>query len=70
MSVSVKQAPQIDATNAFTVAITEHGETRTVTVNTGPKGRGLWIDGEQVEGNMQFSAGKDPAAAIRRYFSK
>jgi hypothetical protein len=68
--VSLKQANDMGQTNAYTVAITDAAGTRKHTVWTGPKGRGLWIDGRQVEGNLQFSAGKNPSAAIRRYFSK
>lgn len=67
--VSVKQANTGD-TNAYTVKITDDliGN-QTHTVWTGPTGKGLWIDGRQVEGNLQFSAGKNPREAIRRYFS-
>ena len=68
--ISLKQAPQLDHENAYHVTVTDPAGVRKHTVWTGPKGRGLWIDGRQVEGNLQFSAGKNPAAAIRRYFSK
>ena len=68
--ISVRQTGDIDHENAFTVTITEWGETRKHTVWTGPKGRGLWVDGKQVEGNLQFSAGRSPREAIRRYFAK
>ncbi len=67
-TVSVKQANDVDATNAYTVTITEFGIVDTLNVHTGPTGKGLWINGQQVEGNAQFAAGKRPAAAIRRYF--
>lgn len=67
--ISVRQAQRTDHENAYTVTITEWGETRSHTVWTGPKGRGLWVDGQQVEGNLQFSAGRNPREAIRRYFS-
>lgn len=69
--VSVKQAPDVDATNAYAVTVTDNlnGTTWTATVHTDKNGRGLWADGQQVEGQSQFSAGKNPAAAIRRYFS-
>ena len=67
--VSVKAANDIDHTNAYYVTVTDLTGTRKHTVWTGPKGNGLWIDGKQVEGNAQFSAGKNAAAAIRRYFA-
>ena len=35
---------------------------------TTENGKGLWVDGQQREGKLQFNAGKNPAAAIRRYF--
>lgn len=65
-NVSVKQAIDIDATNAFYVTV--DGET--VTAHTDPHGNGLWIEGKQVEGKSQFSAGRNPASAMRRYFSQ
>ena len=68
--VSVKRANDVDATNAYTVTVTEYGQATTHHVHTGPAGKGLWIDGKQVEGNMQFNAGKNPSSAIRRYFTK
>lgn len=70
--VSLKRANDIDHTNAYEVTVTNEnlGISKKYTAWTGPKGRGLWIDGTQMEGNLQFSAGKNAAAAIRRYFSK
>jgi allophanate hydrolase subunit 2 len=67
--ISVKQARDIDATNAFTVTVQDEFETKTYDVHTNSNGHGLWIDGKQVEGTSQFSAGKNPASAIRRYFT-
>lgn len=64
--ISVRIAYDIDATNAYYVTVNG----KTVTVHTDPRGRGLWVDGKQIEGTSQFAAGKDPAAAYRRYFSK
>lgn len=70
-TVSVRQANDVDATNAYTVTVKDDvlDETVTHTVWTGHGGKGLWIDGQQVEGLAQFNAGKDPDQAIRRYFS-
>lgn len=68
--VSVRKANDIDHTNAHYVIVVDMAGTQYHTVWTGPKGNGLWIDGRQVEGNAQFNAGKNAAAAIRRYFSK
>jgi hypothetical protein len=62
-TVSVKIARDVDQTNAYTV--TKDGNQHTVW--TGPNGTGLWIDGKQVEGTADFSAGRNPAQAIRRY---
>jgi len=70
VKVSIKRANDVDATNAYTVTIQQWGMTDVQNVHTGPNGRGLWVNGQQVEGNAQFRAGKNPAAAIRRYFSK
>ena len=72
--ISVKQNSS-DFTNAYTVTETvDYGagvvETNVFTVHTGPTGNGLWINGVQVEGNSQFSAGARPGEAIRRYFQK
>jgi hypothetical protein len=69
-TVSVKKANDVDATNAYTVTVTELGETETHTVHTDQDGKGLYQDGKQIEGRGQFDAGKDAAAAIRRYYSK
>lgn len=68
--VSVRQAGDIDHTNAYAVTVTEFDETTEHVVWTGNDGKGLWIDGHQVEGRSQFSAGKNASAAIRRYFSR
>ncbi len=68
-TVSLKQAPDVDYWNAYTVTITEHDETTTHTVWTGHGGKGLWQDGKQIEGLGQFNAGKHPDDAIRRYYS-
>jgi hypothetical protein len=62
-NVSLKQARDVDHTNAYTVQM--DGETHTVWTNA--RGEGLWVDGHQVAGTAEFSAGRDPAAAIRRY---
>lgn len=62
--ISVKIAGDIDHTNAYYV--TDSGGEHVVWTNS--NGRGLWIDGKQHEGQLQFNAGKNPAAAIRRYF--
>jgi hypothetical protein len=70
VKVSVKQANDVDATNAYTVTVTEYGETQTMTVHTNSHGNGLWINGQQTLGTTQFRAGKNAAAAIRRYFAK
>lgn len=67
--VSVKTARDIDATNAYYVTVVEFGEKTEYTVHTNTHGHGLWIDGKQVEGTSQFNAGRNPAAAIRRYFT-
>lgn len=80
MKVSVKQARDIDATNAYHVVVKEEWENYLgnqwaepmcdVIAHTDHKGYGLWIDGKQVQGTCQFSAGKNPREAIRRYFHK
>lgn len=62
--LSVKIAGDIDHTNAHYVT-DENGEH---VVWTNERGHGLWIDGKQVAGTSQFNAGKNPSAAIRRYF--
>ena len=41
---------------------------RSMLVYTNANGNGLWVNGQQVEGTCDFSAGKNPAAKIRRYF--
>ena len=61
--ISLKRDIHIDAANAYTATV--DGET--LTLSTNDNGKGLWIDGQQVEGTSQFSAGKDVAAAYRRY---
>ncbi len=69
--VSVKIAPKIDAENAYNVEVLEEYEDKptSFTVHTNRQGRGLWIDGKQVEGTGQFDLHvKDKAAKIRRYF--
>jgi len=63
VTVSLKKNTAADAENAYTVKISDAAGTRQHRVHTGPKGRGLWIDGKQVEGNLQFSAGM-PSVAI------
>lgn len=78
IKVSVKKASDVDATNAYVVTIftenpnaTVHSTEQVFNVHIGPKGRGLWIDGNQVLGNMQFSVSglKRPAEKIRKYFA-
>lgn len=67
--ISIRQANDIDATNAYYVTTTDPiGRTTTVVAHTNSAGRGLWIDGRQVEGTSQFSAGRNAAAALRKYF--
>ena len=61
--ITLKQNIHIDAANAYTAIV--DGEE--LTLSTNDNGKGLWINGRQIEGTSQFSAGKDPAAAYRRY---
>lgn len=68
--VSVKQAPHIDHTNAYTVTEDNYGVVKEWIVWTGTDGKGLWLNGKQVEGRAQFDAGNNASAAIRRYFQK
>ena len=71
--VSVNKIGHIDHTNAYSVTVTDITGIQSYTVWTNRDGKGLWIDGQQVEGTAQFSAGNTPASAssaIRRYFSK
>jgi len=69
--VSVKQARDVDAANAYLVTITDElGNVTKQTVHTNDHGEGLWIDGQQVLGTSQFSAGSCPARAIRRHFER
>lgn len=65
--ISVREAYNIDAENAYRVTAAE----KTVVVHTNESGNGLWIDGQQVEGTSQFSLRgvSDKPAKIRRYFS-
>lgn len=67
--VSVKQAGDVDHTNAYTVTVTEYGLTDQHIAWTGSDGQGLWVDGQQVAGRAQFRAGSNPSAAMRRYFA-
>jgi hypothetical protein len=67
VTVSMKQALSEQA-NAYHVTVSGPAGTHKYTAHTGPKGKGLWIDGEQVEGNAQFSAGKNPRETMRRWF--
>ena len=71
--ISVKVAGDIDRENAHYVTITENGLTEKFVAWTGKDGKVLWVDGgagaQQIEGRAQFSAGANPAAAIRRYFA-
>ena len=64
--ISVKTTKVIDHTNAAIVTV--DGEKYTVWTNE--TGRGLWVNGKQEAGTAEFSAGKNAAAAYRRYFSK
>lgn len=70
--ISVRQARDIDADNAYYVTVTTDFDARphTYTVHTNRHGQGLWIDGRQIEGTSQFSIGRNAAAAYRRYFAK
>ena len=72
IKVSVKTAYDIDAHNAAYVTVIDGilDETHEFTVNTDKRGSGLWIDGKQTLGTCQFSAGKNPNAAYRRYFKR
>lgn len=65
--VSIHEARDIDAKNAYRVTTDE----TTIVVHTNESGNGLWIDGQQVEGTLQFSLRgiSDKASKIRRYFS-
>ena len=65
-AISVKSDPHIDAANAYTVTV----DGTTYDVHTNSHGKGLWIDGKQIEGTGQFEVGSNPAQAIRRYFQK
>ncbi len=67
--ISVKMIRGVEATNAYTVTVTDEYKTASYDVHTDSNGRGLWVDGRLVAGTLQFSAGKNPAAAIRRYFA-
>lgn len=67
-TISVKQARDVDACNAYLVTITDEMGVTKQTVHTNDHGEGLWIDGKQILGAAQFRAGRDPAHAIRRYF--
>lgn len=64
--ITLKQNIHIDTANAYTATV--DGET--FTMSTNDKGHGLWIDGRQVEGTSQFSAGKNASAAYRRYLQQ
>lgn len=68
--ISMKIAIDIDAANAFYVTETDAltGERKVYAVHTDLHGRGLWIDGKQILGASQFSAGRNPREAIRKYF--
>jgi hypothetical protein len=70
--ISVKKSQYSNDVYNVTVTTKLYGEpeTKTFSVETNGNGEGLWIDGRQVEGTSQFSGGKNPAAAIRRYFQK
>jgi hypothetical protein len=67
--ISVKTARDIDATNAAYVTVKTITETNKYVVRTDARGRGLWIDGQQVEGLSQFNAGKNANSAYRRWFA-
>jgi len=54
----------VTAINVFTE------EPETWDVNTNREGEGLWINGKQILGTCQFSAGKNSRESIRRYFQK
>lgn len=66
--ISVKQRNNmhfaVTVTNAFT------DEINTMDVHTNIAGEGLWIGGKQTLGTCQFSAGKNPREAIRRFFQQ
>lgn len=64
-TISVKQARDIDHANAYTVTT----DNETYTIWTNDNGRGLWINGRQIEGTSQFDAGRHPDSAIRHYFA-
>ncbi len=69
--VSVTVAPDIDAENAYYVEVLEEydDEPKRFTIHTNRQGRGLWVDGKQIEGTSQFDLHvKDKSAKIRRYF--
>ena len=68
--VRVKQDIHIDAPNAYTVTYNIGEETTTETVHTDQHGNGLWIDGKQITGTMQFYGGKNVREAIRRWYQK
>jgi len=63
-NASVRQARDVDATNAYTVTVDSQ---HVGTAHTDSYGNGLWLNGKQVEGTSQFDAGKNPREAIRRY---
>ncbi len=69
--VSLKKLPAL-TTNTYRVTVTEllTDEIKVYTVRTNRDGEGLWINGIQVRGTCQFSAGKRPDAAIRKYFTE
>lgn len=72
-TVNVKQTKKVDAENAYVVQVTEDdsNEPKVYDIHTNEKGRGLWIDGRQIEGTGQFNLNvKDKAAKLRRYFQE
>ena len=70
--VSVKQANDIDAANAYYVTLTDTltGEVEEFTVHTNADGDGLWKNDQQIAGTSQFSLRgiADKASKIRREF--
>lgn len=70
VKVSVHASTTIDQPNAHTVFIERGQLEESFVAWTNEKGNGLWLDGKQVVGTDQFSAGKNAREAIRRYFQK
>ncbi len=66
--ISVREAKDVDRTNAHEVMITDPlGEEEVKTAWTNSSGCGLWVDGQQVMGAAEFNF--SGPASIRAYFA-